>query len=92
MAPYSPFDAIEDASRFFSFTLALALFAAIWAALYSLNPDFVQVRGPEDLFPRAGALPDPMKCFTAAALAAVGIAGLVGVARAVAASHTRAAR
>lgn len=53
-----------------------ASFSAIWIVLFALAPNIVQVVEAEDLFPRPGASPDPVKCLIFAFCAGV-IIGLV---------------
>lgn len=43
--------------------LWLALtFTITWIVLFALNPNFVRVVDCDDIYPRPGAPPDPMKC------------------------------
>jgi len=58
---------------------ALILFVSMWVTLYSFNPYYVQVISECDLYPRAGACPDPIKCYIYSFLAAFAILVVVGV-------------
>jgi hypothetical protein len=51
---------------------ALVIFTVAWILLFSCNPSFVQVvDAEEDIFPRAYAHPDPIKCLLVAIVVSV---------------------
>lgn len=37
-------------------------FTVMWIILFALNPNFVRVVECDDIYPRPGAPPDPVKC------------------------------
>ena len=74
LTTYVPMKTVEYACLITSSYLLLTIivFVFSWILLYSFNPFFVQlVCNDDDIYPRVGAPPDPIKCFMYSVIFAV---------------------